>query len=127
MWLLAGFGTAKIAIGLLRDRPVALLVFLVIATVVAALLFHFKRPGITRAGRALLRAQKARHALTLRAPRKGQLALAVALIGTGVLAGTALAGYHELRQPPSGGDGGSSGSDSSSDGGGSGCGGCGGD
>lgn len=128
LWLLAGFGSAKIAIGLLRDRPVALLVVLVIATVVAALLFHFKRPGITRAGRDLLRAQKARHALTLRAPRKGQLALAVALVGTGVLAGTALAGYHELRHPPSSGDsGGSSSSDSGSDGGGSGCGGCGGD
>jgi uncharacterized protein (TIGR04222 family) len=128
LWLLAGFGAAKIAIGLLRDRPVALLVFLVIATVIAALLFHFKRPGITRAGRDLLGAQKARHALTLRAPPKGQLALAVALVGTGVLAGTALAGFHELRHPPSSGDGGgSSGSDSGSDGGGSSCGGCGGD
>lgn len=98
--------------------------FLVIATVIAAMLFHFKRPGITRAGRDLLRAQKARHALTLRAPPKGQLALAVALVGTGVLAGTALAGYHELRHPPSSGDGGGS---SGSDGGGSSCGGCGGD
>ncbi|SDD70131.1 TIGR04222 domain-containing membrane protein [Aquimonas voraii] len=128
LWLLAGFGSTKIAIGLLRDRPVALLVFLVIATVVAALLFHFKRPGITRAGRDLLRAQRARHALTLRAPRKGELALAVALVGTGVLSGTALAGYHELRYPPSSGDsGGSSSSDSGSDSGGSGCGGCGGD
>lgn len=128
LWLLAGSGAAKIAIGLLRDRPVALLVFLVIATVIAALLFHFKRPGITRAGRDLLGAQKARHALTLRAPPKGQLALAVALVGTGVLAGTALAGFHELRHPPSSGDGGgSSGSDSGSDGGGSSCGGCGGD
>lgn len=128
LWLLTGLGAAKIAIGLLRDRPVALLVFLVIATVVAALLFHFKRPGITRAGRVLLQAQKARHAHTLRAPPKGQLALAVALAGTGVLAGTALAGYHELRHPPSSGDGGgSSGSDSGSDGGGSSCGGCGGD
>lgn len=128
LWLLASLGVAKIAIGLLRDRPVALLVILVIATVVAALLFHFKQPGITRVGREQLQAQQARHALTLRAPRRGQLALAVALVGTGVLAGTALAGYHELRHPSSSGDGGGSGSsDSGSDGGGSGCGGCGGD
>jgi uncharacterized protein (TIGR04222 family) len=127
LWLLAGLGAAKIAIGLLRDRPVALLVFLLIATLVAALMFHFKRPGATRAGRALLRGQRARHALALRAPRSGQLALAVALGGTAVLAGTALAGYHELRHPPSSGESGSSGSDSGSDGGGSGCGGCGGD
>lgn len=127
LWLLAGLGVAKTAIGVLRDRPVALLVFFVVATVVAALLFQFRRPGVTRAGRQLLKAQKARHALALRAPRRGQLALAVALVGTGVLAGTELAGYHALRYPPSGGDsGGSSSSDGSSDGGGSGCGGCGG-
>ncbi|MBE5316557.1 MAG: TIGR04222 domain-containing membrane protein [Xanthomonadales bacterium] len=126
LWLLAGLGVAKTAIGVLRDRPVALLVFFVVATVVAALLFQFRRPGVTRAGRQLLKAQKARHALALRAPRRGQLALAVALAGTGVLAGTELAGYHALRYPPSGGDsGGSSSSDGSSDSGG-GCGGCGG-
>lgn len=128
LWLLAGFGGAKIAIGVMRDAPVALLVLLLIVTVVAALIFHFARPGATRAGRELLAAQKARHALDLRAPRPGKLALAVALGGTALLAGTALAGYHELRHPPSSGDGGGSdSSDSSSDGGGgSGCGGCGG-
>ena len=128
LWLLVGFGIAKIAIGVMRDAPVALLVLLVIGTLIAALAFHFSRPGATRAGRELLAAQKARHALDLRAPRPGKLALAVALGGTALLAGTALAGYHELRHPPSSGDGGGSdSSDSSSDGGGgSGCGGCGG-
>jgi uncharacterized protein (TIGR04222 family) len=128
LWLLAGFGAAKIAIGVLRERPILLLVILLAVTVALALSFHLNRPGATRAGRELLGAQKARHALSLRAPRQGQLALAVALGGTAVLAGTALAGYHELRHPPSSSDGGGSGSsDSGSGGGGSGCGGCGGD
>lgn len=126
LWLLAGFGALKIAIGVLRERPVAVLVVLVIVTAFAALGFHFSRPGATRAGRELLAAHRARHALALRAPRQGQLALAVALGGTAVLTGTAMAGYHGLRQPPSSGDGGGS-SDAGSDGGDSGCGGCGGD
>jgi uncharacterized protein (TIGR04222 family) len=125
-WAVAGLGGLKIGIGVLRDRPVALLVILVIVAVVAALGFHFSRPGATRAGREVLVAHKARHALALRAPRQGQLGLAVALGGTAVLTGTALAGYHELRHPSSSGDGGGS-SDTGSDGGGSGCGGCGGD
>jgi hypothetical protein len=34
---------------------------------------------------APLRAQKARYALTVRAPRKSELALMVALVGSGVL------------------------------------------
>jgi uncharacterized protein (TIGR04222 family) len=128
LWLLATFGAAKIAIGVLRERPIVLLVILLMMTIAMALVFQLNRPGATRAGRKLLGVQKARHALSLRAPRQGQLALAVALGGTAVLAGTALAGYHELRHPPSSGDGGgSSSSDSDSDGGGSGCGGCGGD
>ncbi|GIX35738.1 MAG: hypothetical protein KatS3mg126_1517 [Lysobacteraceae bacterium] len=125
LWLLAGFGTTKIAIGLYRDAPVTLLVLGVIVTLMAALVLHFSRPQATRAGRERLAAEKARHALALRAPRKGQLALAVALAGTGVLAGTAIAGYHGLRHPSNAGD--ASTSDGADGCGGAGCGGCGGD
>ncbi|MCK7593102.1 TIGR04222 domain-containing membrane protein [Pseudomarimonas salicorniae] len=127
-WLLSGFGVLKIAIGLERERPVAFLVVLVILSLVLALIFHFVRPGRSAAGRRLLQTLRGRHAVMLRAPRKGQLGLAVALAGTSVLAGTAFADYHTLRHPPSSGDGGgdSGGSDGDSGGGGSGCGGCGG-
>jgi uncharacterized protein (TIGR04222 family) len=127
-WLLTAFGVLKVAIGLARDRPVSSLVLLVIFAVVIALAFQFIRPSRTAAGRKVLSSLRGRHAVMLRAPRKGQLGLAVALVGTSVLAGTAFADYHTLRHPPSSGDGGgdSSSSDGGSDGG-SGCGGCGGD
>lgn len=129
--LLLGLGLAKIAVGLSRDKPVLFLAVLCVLCAIAALVSSLKRPGATPAGAALLRQSKKRHATLARAPRAEQLALAVALMGTGVLAGTALAAWHEARHPPSsGGDGGSSSSDSSDsssgDGGGSGCGGCGG-
>jgi uncharacterized protein (TIGR04222 family) len=131
---LAVFGAAKVVVGLLRERPVALLVVLCVLTAVAALVAFLARPGITPAGQRVLREARGRHALTVRAHRGEQVALAVALGGTAVLAGTALAGYHALRQPASSADGGTSSSDSSDsssssdagDGGGSGCGGCGG-
>lgn len=128
-WVLAlGLGVAKIAVGLSRDKPVLFLVLLSIVCALAALGFFSKRPGATPAGRALLREVNARHATLRRAPRAEQIALAVALVGTGVLAGTALAGWHEVRHPPSSGGDSGGGSDSSSGegGGSSGCGGCGG-
>lgn len=128
-WVLAlGLGVAKIAAGLSRDKPVLFLVLLCIVCALAALGFYAKRPCATPAGRALLRDMNARHATLRRAPRAEQIALAVALAGTSVLAGTALAGWHEARHPPSsGGDSGGGSESSGGDGGGSGCGGCGGD
>lgn len=126
------FGLAKVAVGILRDRPVALLVLLCALTVVAAIVFAFNRPGITPAGKRALQQAREGNALALRAHRPEQVALAVALGGTAVLAGTALAAYHDFRQPPASSDSGTSSSSdsSSSDGGssdgGSGCGGCGG-
>lgn len=128
-WLLSALGVLKIGIGIARDRPVALLVLLVILSLVVALAFQFSRPGISAAGRRALAHFRGRHAVAARAPRAGQLGLAVALGGTAVLAATGFADYHTLRHPPSSGDasGDSSSSDGGSDGGGSGCGGCGGD
>lgn len=128
-WLLSVLGLLKIGIGIARDKPVALLVLLVILSLVAALAFQFSRPGISAAGRRALAHFRGRHAVATRAPRAGQLGLAVALGGTAVLAATGFADYHTLRHPPSSGDasGSSDSSDGGSDGGGSGCGGCGGD
>ena len=58
-----------------------------------------------------------------RAPTTGEMGTAVALFGTGVLAGSEWNDFHRMR---SAGDGGtSSGDGGSSDSGGSGCGGCG--
>ncbi|MDK2769515.1 MAG: TIGR04222 domain-containing membrane protein [Sphingomonas sp.] len=56
-----------------------------------------------------------------RAPQTGETAMAVALFGTAVLAGSEFDAFHKLRAAS--GDGGGSGGDSGSDGGGSGCGG----
>ncbi len=128
---LAAFGVAKIGVGIYRDVPVTILVVLTVITAVFALCQYFARPGRTRAGSSELARLRAtapgRHATG------EQLALAVALTGTAVLAGTALASYHDLRAPSSSSstsssDSSSSSSDSGSSdsGGGSSCGGCGG-
>ena len=134
--LVAAFGAAKVGIGLMRDRPVGFLVALAVMMLVAGLLFRRVNSRITRAGKKTLLRARIDHAAATRAPRPQDMAIAVALIGTTVLAGTAFAAYHDHRLPRDsggGGDGGSSGSDSSSSGsdsggdsGGSGCGGCGG-
>ena len=125
--LLSSLGIAKIAVGISRDKPVAFLVVLTLISVIIALVTYFKRPGITPKGRQALAAEKKKHQLSARAHRDEQVALAVALAGTAVLAGTAMAGYHDLRRPGSS-DSSSGGCSSDSGGGGSGggCGGCGG-
>lgn len=117
-------GLAKIAVGLSRDKPIGMLAFLCVITAAIVLVTAFKRPQRTRAGDALLRELQERHARLARAPRDSELALAVALVGTTALAGSAFDAYHQARQGSGSGDGGSSGD---GDGGGSGCGGCGGD
>ena len=134
--LVAAFGAAKIAIGVMRDRPVGFLMVLAGVMLVAGLLFRRVGSRMTGAGKKTLLRTRIDHAAATRAPRPQDMAIAVALIGTSVLAGTALAAYHTHRVPPDSGgsDGGSSGSDSGGgggdsggDGGGSsGCGGCGG-
>ena len=132
LWLLLGFGLAKIAVGVQRERPVTALAMLCAITFVLALFLIFQRPGATGAGRAALERRRAEHRASGRTNGTG-IGLAVALGGTALLADTALAGYHDLRRPTgssSSDSGSSSSSDSSSDsgdsGGGSSCGGCGG-
>jgi uncharacterized protein (TIGR04222 family) len=125
------FGIAKIQIGIARERPVFFLVLLVIVSGIATLVAWLRRPQRSTAGEALLRSLNQRHAHARRAPRDGDIGLAVALGGTAILAGTAFASYHDYRAPQSSSssDSGCSSSDSgcsSGDSGGGGCGGCGG-
>ena len=126
--LVAAFGVSKIVVGLSRSKPVAFLVILTIITGVIGLGFLLARPTRTRAGDQALADAKQRHARALRAPQQKELGLAVALLGTAALSGTAYAEYHQLRSPPgSSGDSSGCGGDSGGgDGGGGGCGGCGG-
>jgi uncharacterized protein (TIGR04222 family) len=128
------FGIAKIAVGISRGKPIGFLFVLTLISAIAALVLLFKRTERTRAGDAAIAQLKESHARASRAPLPGEIPLAVALVGTGVLAGTAYAAYHEARAPSSSSDTSSSGSCSSSSdsggggdgGGGGGCGGCGG-
>jgi uncharacterized membrane protein YgcG len=126
--LLSGLGAAKIVVGVLRDRPVSILVVLCVIVTAIAIGLWALRPRRTRAGDRLIAARRASAARIRRAPRSHELSLALALGGLGVLSGTAYAQYQAARTPPTGDSGSSSSSDSSSssEGGGSGCGGCGG-
>jgi len=126
--LLIGFGATKMMIGLGRGKPIGFLVLLTILLSLVAIGFVLTRPTRTRAGDQALAEARHKHGRALRAPRNQELGLAVALLGTAALSGTAYAAYHNVRTPPSSSDsGGGSGSDSgSSDSGGGGCGGCGG-
>ncbi len=132
-WIvLTAIGLSKIAIGLGRDRPVAFLVVLSVGVGIAALVQLLRTPTRSTAGDDVLRLIRHRHERTTRAPKNNELGIAVALLGTAALSGTAYAQYHNVRQPPSSSDTSSSSSSSSdsssgdSGGGGGGCGGCGG-
>lgn len=145
LFALAAVGVAKIAIGLQRDRPVGILVALVIVTL--AILWFSKGPATarTKLGDKTLEVLHKRNAalkttLLRRADHvaEADVALAVALFGLSVLAGGPLDWLAVAAAPPPS-DSGSSSGDSSSDssssssscssgsscGGGSGCGGCG--
>lgn len=134
-------GVLKILVGLARDKPVGLLVVLVVAGTLLAVRFFRPRPSLSAKGKRRLATLRAEHE-TLRGatPRAellatGLLPMAVGLFGVGLLADSALAAYsplfassrregHPSHSGHSGG-GDSSGGDGGGDGGG-GCGGCGG-
>ena len=130
------FGIMKVVTGMSRGKPIGFLAFLCIMAVLATIAFAKARVDRSRAGDEAMERLQSEHASVTRAPQDNNLGLAVALIGTTALAGTAYAGYYEARAASGGGDSSSgctsSGSScSSSDSGGgsscsSGCGGCGG-
>jgi uncharacterized protein (TIGR04222 family) len=124
-------GLTKIMLGLSRGKPIGFLLVLIIITAAISLVTSVVKSGTrSRAGDRALAQLQEQYSHTARAPRSGELPLAVALAGTAIMATTAYAAYHEARIPAT------SGSDSSGcssgdsggggDGGGSGCGGCGG-
>jgi uncharacterized protein (TIGR04222 family) len=129
-------GIIKVMVGLHRDRPVALLLMLVLASLVAIGVLIGRRPRTTRAGDELLRRMRERYA-TMRGPAvinspatPAMVPLALGLFGLAVLADTSMADMRKNLGPPPGSSGcgsscGSSGGGSSC-GGSSGCGGCGG-
>jgi uncharacterized protein (TIGR04222 family) len=134
-WLSVAPFVALLMIGFYRERagsalgePTGILIALMVLTVAIALVRFFKTDPRTKAGIAEVARHKAASARLARAPQQGEVGLAVALFGTGVLVGTPWEPVHALRQQGSGDSGDSGGSDSSDGGGdgGGGCGGCGG-
>lgn len=129
--LAMGFGAIKLLIGLSRDRPVFILALLLIVVGLLAMVNLWSSSPLTVEGRALLSREAAQCERLRRAPMEDEMGKSVALFGTAVLAGSAYADFHTMRdkRDNSGGDsGGGCGGDSGSDGGcgGGGCGGCGG-
>lgn len=114
-------GLARLVVGVEREKPVGILFFLVLATVLAAAALSEARSHVSRAGRALVDGYQTEHARALRAPRPQEVIAAFAVAGASALAGTAFEAYAGLMKAEDGGGcGGGSGC------GGGGCGGCGG-
>lgn len=124
--LLFAFGLTKWIIGSMRDRPVAYLGVLLVLTFLAAILRYSVLERRTRTGKLAVAQARADAARLRRAVPTDEAAMAVALFGTSVLAGSYLSDFHRMRTTNGGGDSGSSSSDGGSGGcGGGGCGGCG--
>ena len=117
--LLIGFGTVKLMIGEMRERPVCFLIALLVVTAICAAIRWCVLDRRTQAAHNALADATRRNERLKRAPTGDEIGMAVALFGTGVLAGSAWADFHRMRS--AGDSGGSSSSDSSGDEGG-GCG-----
>jgi uncharacterized protein (TIGR04222 family) len=124
--LLIGFGSIKLLIGEMRERPVGILTVLLIVTAVAAVIRWFVIDRRTGAAMHALADANLRHHRLKIAPTTPEIGIAVALFGTTVLAGSAFSDFHKMRASDSGGSSSSSDSDGGSGCGGGGCGGCGG-
>lgn len=122
--MLLAFGATKWIIGDMRDRPVGYLTGLLIATALFALIRLASLDRRTEAGQDAVKRAKSEAKRLKGAPTNSEVGLAVALFGTTVLAGSAWADFHRMRQ--ANGDGGSGGGDGDGGGCGGGCGGCGG-
>ena len=122
--LLIAFGSIKWEVGTMRHRPVGDLTAFLIITGLIAIARMIVINGRTRAGDRTLAEARTRASRLRRAPTPSEAALAVALFGTGVLAGSPWAAFHQMRNSGDGSS--SSGGDSGGGCGGGGCGGCGG-
>jgi uncharacterized protein (TIGR04222 family) len=137
MLAVLAFGAAKIAVGLVRERPIVFLMMMVFVALFATIGFlAASEPWRTRRGERVLELLRLRNSAlrmsaksgaTLLAPR--DFALAVSLFGLGLLFAGPLAAEARAIVPPgsgSSGGGGSCGGGDGGGGGGGGCGGCGG-
>ncbi len=135
--VLLGAGLTRLVVGLSKDKPSELLIVFLIVGAITTFIIILNRPFRTRRGDQALEALKTRHESLNR--RTGwtdtsDAAMAVALFGTAVLAGTAYHGLHGWYPTQSAGNGGwtsgcgsgCGGGGGGGDGGGGGCGGCGG-
>jgi len=120
--LLIGFGTIKLMIGEARGKPVGFLIGLLVLTAICAAIRWFALDRRTQAGHDALVEAARRNDRVKRAPTTGEVGMAVALFGTGVLVGSEWNDFHRMRTLGDGGSS-SSGDGGSSDSGGSGCGG----
>ena len=80
-------GSAKVMVGLSRDRPVGILLFLMVLTILLGIILLTAVPYRNAAGTAVLKAARRTHARAARAPMPNEMALAFALSGSAVLAG----------------------------------------
>jgi uncharacterized protein (TIGR04222 family) len=123
------FGFVKLCIGVARDRPIAILVALLLVTAVVGVMRFRRIDPRTTAGLRALDAAKAQSLRLCIAPMAPEMGMAVAMFGMPVLMGSPFESLH-LRlngAQSSGSDGGFWSGDSGGDGGdGGGCGGCGG-
>ncbi|WP_379921125.1 TIGR04222 domain-containing membrane protein [Erythrobacter sp. R86502] len=132
-WISVAPLAALFFVGVYRQRagsalgePTGFLVILLAMTAVLAVIRFVVTDPRTAAGVAAVKDLRARSQRFSRAPRSDEVAMAVALFGTGVLVGTPWEPVHAMRQPGNDGGGADGDSGGGSGCGGGGCGGCGG-
>ncbi len=123
--LVLAFGYYRFTAGQAQGEPTDLLFFMMIMTGIAAVMRFLLLDRKTRGGNAVVKRAMRESIRLKQAPTQPEMGRAVALYGTGVLAGTPFVALHTMRQST---DSGGSSSDSGDGGGGcgGGCGGCGG-
>ena len=115
-----GLGLVKLAIGLGRDKPVGVLLFLLVVTSIGTVVVFNRRPT-TLAGRRAVHVYRQENDRAIRAPRSNEILPAFACLGAAALVCSDFSDYGKLlKASGSGGDGGGG-----CGGGGGGCGGCG--
>ena len=128
--ILLAFGFIRSVAGSAESEPIGGLTFFLFVTAAAAILRLYFFDRRTLAGQHLFALNSDKFSRLKRAPEADELGYAVALYGTGVLAGTSFATLHAAKAQNSAGGGGCSpgGDNSGNDGSGcgGGCGGCGG-
>jgi uncharacterized protein (TIGR04222 family) len=127
VFVLLVFGLNKVLVGAERNRPVGILLVLLVLTTIAGVVLA-QRPARTRAGKEALQTYQAAHARASRAPLDHELLLALALSGPVILSGTPYAPVYAASQTMNSGGGDAGGGCGGGGGGcgGGGCGGCGG-